>query len=135
MKKKCLLASIFVSLVFPSFSQNPLTADSVMGKVAKGKLYTLVFLKPGRSIPKKTEADKQMQMNHLIHLFTLEQERKISFFGPVMKNADLTGIIVFNSTDKEFIKQELKNDPYIKAGYLKYELHEWFSIPGQKLRE
>lgn len=51
-----------------------------------------------------------------------------------MKDENLVGIIVFNSTDKDFIKKELNNDPYIRAGYLKYDLLEWFSIPGQRIR-
>ncbi|MDB5199631.1 MAG: hypothetical protein JWO92_1594 [Chitinophagaceae bacterium] len=135
MKKKFIVTAILLCGIASAYSQNILTADSVMAKVAKGKLYTLVFLKPGKSIPKKGQPAQQMQLDHLIHLFTMEKEGKISIFGPVMRNEDLTGIIVFNSTDKEFIKNELKNDPYIKGGYLKYELLDWFSIPGQKIRE
>ena len=135
MKKKYLLPAILVCFFIPAFSQNTLTVDSVMAKVAKGKMYTLVFLKPGKNIPKKTDADKRMQMDHLLHLFTMEREGKISIFGPVMKNEDIAGIIVFNSTDREFIKSELKNDPYIRSGYLKYDMLDWFSIPGQKLKE
>lgn len=133
--KKYVLPAILVCFFITARSQSTFTIDSVMAKVAKGKIYTLVFLKPGKKIPKKTDADKRMQMDHLLHLFTMEREGKISVFGPVMKNEDITGIIVFNSTDKEFIKNELKNDPYIRSGYLKYDLLEWFSIPGQKLRE
>ena len=135
MKKKLFITAILITGVLAAYCQGNLTPDSVMAKVVKGKMYTLVFLKPGKNIPKKSEADKQMQMDHLIHLFTMEREGKISIFGPVLRNEDLTGIIVFNSTDKEFIKNELKNDPYIKGGYLKYELLDWFSIPGQKIAD
>ena len=104
-----------------------------MAKVAKGKLYTLVFLKAGKKIPTKSEMAQQMQIDHLTNLFTMEQEGKISIFGPVVNDEKLRGIIVFNSTDKEYIKKELNNDPYIKGGYLKYELLDWFSIPGQRI--
>lgn len=111
----------------------PMRVDSVMAKVAKGKMYTLVLLKSGRSIPKKSQAAEQMQVAHLVHLFTLERDGKISVFGPVMNDPKLRGILVFNSTDAPAIEAELKNDPYIRAGYLKYELLNWFSIPGQKI--
>ena len=104
-----------------------------MAKVAKGRPYTLVFLKSGKRIPTKTEAAQQMQIAHLTHLFTMEQEGKISIFGPVVNDMKLRGIIVFNSTDREYIKKELEEDPYIKAGILRYELLDWFSIPGQRL--
>ena len=104
-----------------------------MAKVAKGKVYTLVFLKSGKKIPTKSQAAQQMQVNHLVHLFNMEAEGKISIFGPVTNDPKLIGIIVFNSTNKERIEEDLKNDPYIRSGYLKYELLNWFSIPGQTI--
>ena len=133
MKNKFIVTAVLFCALFPAFSQNRLTGDSVMAKIAKGKLYTLVFLKSGKKIPTKSQEAQQMQINHLINLFTMEQAGKISIFGPVTNDPKLRGIIVFNSTDQEYIKRELDNDPYIRSGYLKYELMNWFSIPGQKL--
>ena len=134
MKKVLLGITLLISVTLSSYSQNKLRPDSVMAMVAKGKPYTLVFLKSGRNVPTKTQAAQQMQIDHLTNLFTMEQEGKISIFGPIINDPKLRGIIVFNSTDLEYIKRELSNDPYIKAGYLKYELQGWFSIPGQKLK-
>src|SRR5215212_3688410 len=131
MKKIFIITAILFFGILSVNAQNTLTGDSVMAILSKGKPYTLVFLKPGKKIPKKGASAQQMQVAHLINLFTLERQGKISIFGPVIKNEDLVGIIVFNSTDRELIKNELKNDPYIKAGYLKYDLLDWFSIPGQ----
>jgi uncharacterized protein YciI len=134
MKTNLTVIALIIIGILPAYSQNKMPVDSVMAKVARGKPYTLVFLKRGKTIPQKSEAAKQMQIDHLTNLFTMEQEGKISIFGPVANDEKLQGIIVFNSTDKEYIKKELSNDPYIKAGYLKYELLDWFSIPGQKMR-
>jgi uncharacterized protein YciI len=133
MKKKFIVAAVLLFGVLAAYSQSKLTVDSVMAKVAKGKMYTLVFLKSGKNIPTKSQAAQQMQINHLVNLFNMEQEGKISIFGPVMNDPKLRGIIVFNSTDKEYIKSELNNDPYIRAGYLKFEMLDWFSIPGQRI--
>ena len=133
MKKRYLITTVLFFAILSANAQSKLTVDSVMAKVAKGKMYTLVFLKSGKKIPTKNEAAQQMQVNHLVNLFNMEQEGKISIFGPVMNDTKLRGIIVFNSTDKEYIKRELGNDPYIKAGYLKFELLDWFSIPGQRI--
>lgn len=133
MKKIFIVSAILISGILSGYSQSTLTVDSVMAKIAKGKMYTLVFLKSGKEIPHKTQAAQQMQIEHLTHLFSMEQQGKISIFGPVMNDIKLRGIIVFNSTDKEYIKRELNDDPYIKAGYLKYEMLDWFSIPGQKI--
>ena len=132
MKKELIITALLFFGILSGYSQK-LTADSVMARVAKGKPYTLVFLKSGKAIPKKSPSAQQMQIDHLTNLFTLEQEGKISIFGPVINDPKLRGIIVFNSTNKEAIINELNNDPYIKSGYLKYELLDWFSIPGQKI--
>jgi len=133
MKKKFIVCAVFVLVVMVSYSQELLTPDSVMALVAKGKPYTLVFLKAGKSIPSKGQSAQQMQVEHLTNLFNLERQGKISIFGPVINDTKLRGIIVFNSTDKKYIKAELENDPYIKEGILKYELLDWFSVPGQRL--
>lgn len=133
MKKRSLITALLFCSVSILYGQSKLTPDSVMAKVAKGKPFTLVFLKSGKKIPTKTQAAQQMQITHLTYLFNLEQEGKISIFGPVINDPKLRGIIVFNTTDKESIKQDLNNDPYIKSGYLKYELLDWFSIPGQRI--
>lgn len=133
MKKRFIITAILFFGILPANAQSKLAVDSVMAKVAKGKMYTLVFLKSGRKIPTKNQAAQQMQVNHLVNLFNMEQDGKISIFGPVTNDSKLRGIIIFNSTNKEYIKEELNNDPYIKAGYLKYELLDWFSIPGQRI--
>lgn len=132
MKKEFIITAVLFFGLLSGYSQK-LTGDSVMARVAKGKPYTLVFLKSGKAIPKKSQSAQQMQIDHLTNLFTMEQEGKISIFGPVINDPKLRGIIVFNSTNRESIIDELNKDPYIKAGYLKYELLDWFSIPGQKL--
>lgn len=135
MKIKYILVFAMVFGFFSVDAQSKLTADSVMAIVAKGKPYTLVFLKSGKKIPTKSQTAQQMQIDHLTRLFNLERDGKISIFGPVINDPKLRGIIVFNTTDKESVKKELNNDPYIKAGYLKFELLDWFSIPGQRIKQ
>ena len=128
----------FIFLLFIIFSAytvfaQSITADSVMAKVAKGKPYTLVLLKAGAEKPKDEQLMNKMQMDHLIHLFQLEKDDRISIFGPVTDDNNLRGIIIFNTTDQAAIKKDLESDPYIKGGYLKYEIFNWFTIPGQKI--
>ena len=112
-----------------------LTIDSVMHKVSKGKPFLLVFLKTGKPLPKDQAVVSKMQADHLVHLFQLERDGKISVFGPVSNDTSMIrGIIIFNSPDPEVARKDLDADPYIRQGYLEYELYNWFSIPGQKLR-
>src|SRR5215203_1459907 len=99
------------------------TPEQVMEKVATGKPYTLLFLITGKEPPADEALVNQLQMGHLSHLFTLEQEGKASVFGPV-SDARLRGIIIFNSADKSAIAEWMADDPYIKGGYLTYELYD-----------
>ena len=110
-----------------------LSPQEIMDKVSKGKPYTLLLLKTGEALPEDETLQKELQMGHLAHLFNLEEEGHISVFGPINEGGELEGIIVFNTTDLEVIKSLMSTDPYVKDGYLKYELFQFFSIPGQRL--
>lgn len=104
-----------------------------MQKVATGKPFTIMLLIAGKEEALDKERADALQIGHLTHLFTLEQEGHISIFGPVLNDARLRGVIVFNTTDKDKINRLMAVDPYIKEGYFAYELLDWYSIPGQKL--
>ena len=110
-----------------------LSPQEIMDKVSKGKPYTLLTLKTGEALPEDETLQNELQMGHLTHLFRVEKEGHISVFGPIKDGGELNGIIVFNTTDLEEIKNLMSTDPYVKDGYLKYELFQFFSIPGQKL--
>jgi uncharacterized protein YciI len=132
MKRLALSAALLLFSVFVN-AQSRMTNEAIMEKVSKGKPFTLVFLKAGEGKPPAGADMKQMQMDHLAGLFQMEKEGSISIFGPVNNDPVFRGIIIFNTTDKEAIKKQLNNDPFIKNGLMKFEMLDWFSIPGQKL--
>lgn len=109
------------------------TPEDIMQKVAVGKPFTLLILFAGDPVPDDDIVVNQMQLAHLAHLFNMEDEGKCSIFGPISNHEELHGIIVFNTINRDEIHQWMADDPYIKAGHLKYELYDWFTIPGQKI--
>lgn len=113
--------------------QHTWTPESIMQKVAGGKQYTLLHLLHGKPLPAETAQVNQLQLEHLAHLFTLEQQGNISVYGPVLNNPRLQGIVIFNTNDHEAIAMLMATDPCIKAGYLRYELFDFYGIPGQEL--
>ena len=122
-----------MAMSVPTMAQTALTHEEVMQKVSTGQPFTLVFLKAGPT-PSADEATmNELQKNHLIHLFTLEKEGKISIFGPVINDQRMKAIIVFNTTDKESVMRDLNADAYIRDGYLGFEIYDWFTIPGQRI--
>jgi uncharacterized protein YciI len=134
MKKFSIISFVLVFLTSFTLSAQSITFDSVMQKVSKGKPFVLTLLMTGKALPRDQALVSKLQADHLVHLFQLEKDGKISIFGPVTdQDTNLRGIIIFNFTDLEKVKAELETDPYIKEGYLKYELYNWFTIPGQSI--
>lgn len=111
-----------------------LTEKLIQQKVAGGKSYTLLHLLAGKPLPADENLVKQMQLDHLAYLFMLEQMGKISVFGPIINHERLTGLIIFNTTIRDEISQVMADDPYIKQGYMTFELFDFFSIPGQCIK-
>lgn len=116
-------------------SSKKYSEEEIMQKVATGKPLTLLILFAGDPVPDDDTIVNQMQLGHLAHLFTMEDEGKCCIYGPISNHEELHGIIIFNTIDKEQIHQWMADDPYIKAGHLKYDLYDWFTIPGQKIPE
>lgn len=110
-----------------------ISPEWIMQKVATGKPFTLMLLMAGKEEALDKERAEALQIGHLTHLFTLEQEGHISIFGPVLNDARLRGVIVFNTSDRDSINRLMAEDPYVQEGFFTYELLDWFSIPGQKL--
>jgi uncharacterized protein YciI len=135
MRKMFLIAATLLLYSISVNAQSKMTNEEIMAKVSTGRPFTLVILKKGATVPTDMALVGKLQMEHLANLFQMEKEGKISVFGPVNNDEKLQGIIIFNSTDKELIKKELSQDPFIKAGYMAFDLFEWFSIPGQKIPE
>lgn len=109
--------------------------EEIMQMVAKGKSYILLFLKTGTTPPPSDETEaNRLQMEHLAYLFQMEKEGRSSVFGPIVGNETLRGIIILNTSNKEEVHQLMADDPWIKAGCLTYELHDLFSIPGQRIQ-
>ena len=111
-----------------------ITPEIVMQKVSTGKPYVLLLLITGKDAPADEALVNELQMAHLMHLFGLEQEGKASVFGPVT-HARTRGIIIFNTSNKEDVTQWMANDPYIKGGYLTYELYDFFTLPGMQISQ
>lgn len=111
-----------------------LSQEEIKQIVSKGKPYTVLLLLTGDQEPPKDEQlAGSLQMQHLAHLFQMQREGKSSVFGPMTNDNRMRGLIIFNTTDKDEIHRWMADDPWIKGGYLKYELYDWFGIPGQSL--
>lgn len=102
--------------------------------LAKGKQYTLVFLKKGPHYDMLDPKELQhTQTQHLEYLLRLREKGILCINGPVTDECDIVGVSIYNSYDKNEIEALVMADPGVKAGRFVYEIHTWFSFPGDKL--
>lgn len=102
--------------------------------------YTLVFMKSGEkwnpSDPRVMDVVKQ----HGAYVAQLTDQAKIALAGPFPLDdpGDLRGVVIFRVNSDETAKL-VHDDPVIKAGVLKSELHPWITgkgvlAPGQPMQ-
>jgi uncharacterized protein len=102
--------------------------------LAKGKQYTLVFLKKGPHYDMLDPNElQQNQTQHLEYLLGLREKGILCINGPVTDECNIVGVSIYNSKDVGEIERLVTNDPGVKSGRFLYEIHTWFSFPGDKL--
>lgn len=132
--KKALIVFALVVTAVVTHAQVTVDEQYVQTTLSKGKTYTMVLLKKGNTFGSQSPQEIQkLQMGHLKHLFTLKEQGKVAIFGPFTDNGDIRGYAIATVTDRAELEKLLAEDPFIKAGYLVYELHPCFGIPGQNL--
>ena len=110
------------------------TDEWIAAQIAKGKAYSVVFLKTG-GVPKPDgEAREALQRAHQRHLFGLKREGLATLFGPFTDSGDLRGLVLVNSADRDLVRQRMSEDPYVRAGIMTFEVHAWFGLPGDGIR-
>jgi uncharacterized protein YciI len=108
-----LLASLFT--VLPG-SQTP--SDMVTMQ--------MVFLRvvPGKN-PLTPNLDKNYNERHISGLKKLWEEGKAIAVGP-FEDDSYAGVVLLNAKDSDQAKDWLKDDPYVKSGYISLDVLPWF---------
>ncbi len=110
-----------------------LSRDEVREILAQGKPYTLVFLRRGPT-PFDEEQATALRWRHVGYLMGLRAEGKLLVNGPLRDDCEIVGVSIYAETDAATVRAWVEADPGIQSGYLAYELHPWFGIPGDGLR-
>lgn len=88
----------------------------VMGLLFRGEKWT----------PEKTPETEKIQAGHMAHIGVMADSGKLLLAGPFMDNTDLRGIFLFKLESVEEAKALCDQDPAVKAGRLRVELHPWY---------
>ena len=110
-----------------------ITDEFIQKASASGRQYCVRLYKAGPHRDQPPEEADKIQMEHLRYLFQLRAQGKILISGPIIDEAELQGVAIFNTTDKEEVKRLVDGDPAVKAGRLVYEIYHWYGLPGDCL--
>jgi len=98
------------------------------------KTYYMVFLKKGPNRNQDEATAKKLQEQHMAHLTKMADEGKMDLAGPFMDDGDIRGICVYNVATKEEAEKLANEDPMVKAGRLKVEIHPWYAGKNSSLK-
>jgi uncharacterized protein YciI len=77
----------------------------------------------------------RMQEEHLAHQDAQGKQGLIVMAGPFGKNeAGWRGLLLYDCDTREEVEGYLQQDPFVKAGRLRYEIHPWWGAIGTRLK-
>ena len=93
------------------------------------KQYYFVMLTRGAERKKVTDTAiiNRLQAGHMANIKRLYEEGKILVAGPFDDDGNWRGIFIFDCDTQEETEKLLATDPMIKAGWLAYEIHPWWT--------
>lgn len=96
--------------------------------------YFIVFLKSGENRSQSQEEAMKLQGEHLSYLGGLYEQGIINLNGPSGGDSDIRGFSVYNVATIEEAREYAENDPMVKAGRLKVEVHPWWLAKGSGVK-
>lgn len=70
---------------------------------------------------------------HLDHQGEQARRGLIQVAGPFGDNSDWRGLLIYDCETREEVVGYLEQDPFVKRGRLKYEVHPWYGAVGTVL--
>jgi uncharacterized protein len=116
MKLATLILIFFCAVAFAEQQKEPQLVTYYLGLLYKGSTRT----QPPDEVQK-------IQTAHLEHLGSLYKQGVLLIAGPMGDDGDLRGIVVLKVKSLEEAQALVNEDPAVKAGRLRVELHPWMS--------
>lgn len=121
--KHLLFISIALLLSSAGFAQiNP--------KEFKIKKYYFVMLTKGANRTQDSTLAAKIQEGHMANITKLAEAKKLIVAGPFGDDGNWRGVFIFDCADEKEVEALLKTDPAIASGRLAYEIHPWYTEPG-----
>lgn len=76
----------------------------------------------------------ELLQQHLAHQGEQAARGLIQVAGPFGDNGNWRGLLLYDCETKEEVEGYLRQDPFVKRGKLKYEVHPWYGAIGTQLK-
>ncbi|MEO8591027.1 MAG: YciI family protein [Flavobacteriales bacterium] len=76
----------------------------------------------------------KLLQEHLAHQGAQAERGLIQVAGPFGDKSTWRGLLLYDCETKEEVEGYLRQDPFVKRGKLKYEIHPWYGAMGTMLR-
>jgi uncharacterized protein len=123
---------IIVVAVIMILSSVCFAQDSLKSKYEM-KQYFFVMLTKGPNRDQDSVTTQKLQEGHMANITKMADMKKLAIAGPFLDDGFWRGIFILDVATAEEAKQLIDNDPAVKAGRLKYEIHPWYGARGSKL--
>ncbi|MFM6975399.1 MAG: YciI family protein [Sphingobacteriaceae bacterium] len=124
---------LFLLLLILSFTLLKAQQAAPKAEEPQLKQYFFVMLSRGAYQDQDKETLRNLQNGHMAHMQQMANAGKLNIAGPFADNGQWRGIWIFKTESIEETKLLVEQDPMVKAGRLKYEIHPWWSQKGAKL--
>ncbi|MBK7103398.1 MAG: hypothetical protein IPH63_16660 [Flavobacteriales bacterium] len=95
------------------------------------KQYWFVLYTAGEAESLDSLVAADLQAKHLAHQSGQAERGLIVMAGPYGENdAGWRGLLLYDCDTKEEVEGYLRQDPFVKVGRLKYEVHPWWGAIG-----
>ncbi|MBK9175141.1 MAG: hypothetical protein IPM46_02155 [Flavobacteriales bacterium] len=99
------------------------------------KQYWFVLYSRGDGPALDSLTAEALQAEHLAHQDAQGKRGLIVMAGPYGANdAGWRGLLIYDCETREEVEGYLMQDPFVKVGRLKYEIHPWWGAVGTKLK-
>jgi len=129
--KKLLLVIFILPLITISASAQD---DEKMPEFNTKQYYFVMLTKGDNAEKIDSVKSKRLMIGHLNNIKKMADMGKLLIAGPFGDDGYWRGIFIFDVKTKHEVVELLKNDPAIQAGRLAYEIHPWWSEPGNCLK-
>lgn len=119
MKKIFILFALLIVMSASSFAQEKPIEE-------KMKKWYFVMLSRGENRSQDTAEVRRLNEGHMANINRMADLGVLRIAGPFMDNGDWRGIFIMDVKTEEEVIENLKQDPAIAAGRLKYEIHPWY---------